>query len=465
MSLDPLLLAFKDRLKDAAFPCLIRIAGSNEEVLSASSLWISALNKRHQMRAQGMRPGDLWLQTEGGLDGWINFFACLLGGFLFCPKIMPSFETADSVRHRAFFSEQTAGLILHRDIHLSKTLLGEPGFAVLLHTSGTSTGQPRTIRLESSMILHQLDTHSQILGIEAESNRLLILPWFHSFGLILDGLLGLYSRQYLYCLPEMPMHPRRLMDALQLLHIDWLAAVPRTLQLLQTYIESHPQYASQLRSLKIHSGGAFMAQEQRLHFGKIFASFWWGYGLTECGPGVLLNGRPVGCEVKAMPSLVDGSTELWVRSPSLGHWQGREQELKDSWYPSGDLVRVAADNEYEVLGRKHDSFKTSSGLWIHLRELERNMEQSFKLAGVHISLQENGSFFLLRILLLAQNRQAEPDLKTRILHKLSHILPLPIKIFASRADPEVWDALAIIPQKSLNEALGWLPHNHFVRLE
>jgi len=456
MTSESLLEAFQQRLKGAAFPCLVQVHRGEETILSASALWISALKKKHALRAAGMRPGDIWLQEKGGTDAWIHFFACLQGGFIFCPLALHDSGHAPLVSRKVWSDQGST------EVRLSSELAGEPGFALLLHTSGTSSGRPRCVRLESAGILHQLQKHQDALQIPAESNRWLNLPWFHSFGFILDGLLGLYAGQYLYMFQEPALHPRLVLDTIQRYEINWLAAVPRSLQLILQYSERHPTALSILQNLHVHSGGAWLDEDRRRDLSQCLRAFYWGYGLTECGPGVLLNGHPIGCEVKLKPSEKIQQHELWVRGPSIGRWASDTRDFVDGWLATGDLAVETAPHTFDVIGRAHDCFKTSAGVWIHLREIELMIAGTMSLLGVHISLQSDASHFVVR--LLAAHDAAALD-RQALNNRLQKILPLPVKLWISQASDPMLQNLLQIPQKSLGEALGRLPLDHFMICE
>lgn len=451
-----LLEVFQSRLKEAAFPCLIQHSYQEETILSAASLWSSALTRRHFMRAQGMKPGDIWVQEKGGLDAWIHFFACLQGGFIYCPLSLRDPGQTPSVT-RGLWKEDSEGRLVRSEVQLAPELAGALSFALLLHTSGTTRGQPRCVRLESEGILHQLRTHAAVMGIEAETNRWLNLPWFHSFGLILDGLLGLYAGQYLYMFTDPVLHPRAMFSILDKHEIQWLAAVPRSLQLLLQYAESHPEVLPVLKKLHVHSGGAYLTEAKRQQLTEVLASFHWGYGLTECGPGVLMNGRPVGCEVRIMPHPSQGWQELWVRGSSIGQWSGQAACSVEGWIPTGDLAFEDASGAFDVIGRTQECFKNSAGQWIHLREIEQTLEQTLPLMGVHVSLQGDASQFIARIV----TNDSSSALHERLLQKLEKLLPLPVQLWISQPSEALLQSLQNIPQKSLNEAIGRLPPEAF----
>jgi long-subunit acyl-CoA synthetase (AMP-forming) len=97
-----------------------------------------------------------------------------------------------------------------------------------------------------------------------------------------------------------------------------------------------------------------------------------GYGLTECGPGVLLDGAPVGCEV----SIDKGSGELLVRSAFVGLFHGRNERLDASgWLQTRDIVEQHTAGRITVLGRIDNAWKDTSGNWVTARDIEAWAEQ------------------------------------------------------------------------------------------
>jgi long-subunit acyl-CoA synthetase (AMP-forming) len=111
-----------------------------------------------------------------------------------------------------------------------------------------------------------------------------------------------------------------------------------------------------------------------------------GYGLTECGPGVLLDGRPVGCEVR----IDEGSGELLVRSQFLGLFRGREQRLDEfGWLKTQDIVECEGTGRVAVLGRIDSAWKDPAGKWVTLRDIEAWAED--KCAAEVVGISGNGA--------------------------------------------------------------------------
>ncbi len=476
---------FKARLKGQGSPCLMmwdkESSGPQksgpidlrEDILSASALWNRSLEKRHLLRRMGLRPGDIWLDKGRGSQQLINFLACLSGDFIFCPHRLPEAQ-GDSLQKvqvawdaaEANAQGSTPGSIEREKIQISSRLLTDQEFAVFLHTSGTSRGTVRTVKLTASMIRHQLKEHSSIFGLKADTNRLVFLPGFHSFGLILDRLLGLYAGQNLIFYPDQFFHPRLLLSLVRDFQIDWIALVPRTLQLLDQYLKRSPCDPSLLGQLHIHSGGAYLDPAQRTLWHKRLGSFWWGYGLTECGPGVMINGRPIGCSVRLVPvkesSLQERVCEIWVKSPSMGSWQDERkgvesnlhEDLRDKgYYPTGDLGWQTDDGLIEVIGRRGESFKSTTGQWTHLREVESHLVKDLGLEAAHLCLGSSGKGFQLRILVNEDVAGRLQQVSTAIKNRLRSWLPLPCEVIVFKSSPELFQKIGNIPRKSLSEAL------------
>jgi len=101
------------------------------------------------------------------------------------------------------------------------------------------------------------------------------------------------------------------------------------LELLCDAATRRTEIAVKIKPLCIHVGGAPLSSELLKSAQSLVRSVVIGYGLTEAGPGVLLNGRSVcGAKFKFRP-LPDSPDlfELLIDSPCIGIFPGKSEKL------------------------------------------------------------------------------------------------------------------------------------------
>ncbi len=336
------------------------VSGDLEAVLSGPNLWVLGLERLRELREQGLRPGDFVHAAPEGQEFLVHLIAAAIGGFVLIPDSEESHHriVANPLRQRFFRKDIVLGLL----------------------TSGTS-GPAKRVFYSSDGILWQLKNHAAWFGHGSGPTRLCLLPWTHSFGLVLDLLLGLFEGSTLLCPAEARFKQSRswLMAVLRQHSIDLIAAVPRQLEFLLF------EEALSLPPKTLYTGGAAVSPDLRRR-----AEAWIGergrlvegYGLTEAGPGVALNGWPLGCEVRV------GDQEIQVRSP---YW-GLDEALEAStdWVATGDLGTIDSKGQLQVVGRKSRRVKASTGEWLSLDEVEEALLATAPLRAAHIAFDSEG---------------------------------------------------------------------------
>jgi long-chain acyl-CoA synthetase len=120
------------------------------------------------------------------------------------------------------------------------------------------------------------------------------------------------------------------------------------------------------------SGGAPLNYDVGLFFTALGVPLFQGYGMTECGPVISVNGpgqvklhtvgRPIaGIEVKIAE---DG--EILVRGASVmrGYWRddaATREALRDGWLHTGDIGVIDDDGFLQITDRKKDLIVNSGG--------------------------------------------------------------------------------------------------------
>jgi long-subunit acyl-CoA synthetase (AMP-forming) len=314
------------------------------EVLSGLALWRMAHDRRHQLRAEGFKKGDLYFcQRPNGFEFLVDFMACIVGQYRFfpCQTLTPE-------------EKQKA-----QDL-----VLMNPEISVFLVTGGTV--RRKIIGLTENNIIHQIESHSKILELKSEETRLCLLPWSHSFGLVLDLLTGIYHQQTMIIARN--SSAQEILKSLQNFDVQHMACVPRHLEAIKQKVT-----LENLKNVQIHFGGASLSEETLAWCHSRFKSVQTGYGLTEAGPGVLMNGVPVGCEVILKPSPFENLQEIWVRPQFPSFWTEKEID-SDGFFNTFDLARTK-DNLIFIEGRNSDFFKTANGQWTSRKALNLEVKK------------------------------------------------------------------------------------------
>lgn len=352
---------FKKILCDTKHPVMAWCdqSGAIVETLSGPNIWTLSYERFTELKKQGARPGDRLFSQAGGKRFVIDLFASLIGHFVFVP--------CDTDR-RDFVS------------YKDRELLYQCGVALELKTSGT-TGSPKTCYYTRQGLLLQLQSHAEYFNYPAESERLCILPWGHAFGLVLDLMLGLFSKSVMFCpLNEKFRGSRKwIVNMLNSHEIDHVALVPRQLELMLLDKRLYPR-APKL----IYVGGAKLSPslltrtKNWLGFSKIVE----GYGLTEAGPGVLLNGQPVGCETKIQEGVLFVKSKSWCLDENFNE--------PDEWMPTNDFCHLTEERLIRVLCRSSQRIKSTAGLWVNLALIEEHIAKFLDARSVSIKPQAEG---------------------------------------------------------------------------
>ncbi|MBC7386950.1 MAG: AMP-binding protein [Cryobacterium sp.] len=409
----------KGLLRGNAYPVLRWNEDGEETILSAAALWNLALERRHQWRRLGFRAGDFVRSEARGIEFVIDLVACGIGHHILWPRPMELLDQGsvhmigDSGAKPSVFlpaSQSRAWEARTGQPISSPNVKGELANPILLlQTSGTSGHGPKSVVLSAEAILYQIDSHLEVLRPASESTRLCILPWHHAFGLVLDLLLGLFAKQDLviYGTLRKPPSFARVRETIQRDRPEWLALVPRQLD----FLLSRP--LSEYQALNIHVGGGLVGEKTLEHARGHFRNLIEGYGMTECGPGILLDGR-------VLPGTVirtNADSELEVHSPSIGFWDERAHQLtSDHFLKTGDLCEIeSVSGEIRILGRTGNRLKLRDGTWTARELVESEIERGFGIQHAIIVHKSEGA----EVLLLTDGPLREPqEIKMRIVEFL-----------------------------------------------
>jgi long-chain acyl-CoA synthetase len=283
----------------------------------------------------------------------------------------------------------------------------------ILFTSGT-TGEPKGIVLTHGNVLASVapieEGAQPYLRYERWVHPLRFLhtlPLSHVFGQTMGlWVPPIFGAEVHF---ESRLIAAQMIETIRCERISVLAAVPRTMALLQSHLEAtHPGLAGQLaeaqgirawrrwwRFRRIHalfgykfwaliSGGGALSASLEEFWNALGFAVVQGYGMTETSALVTLNhpfhvargsiGKPLpGREVKLGE---DG--EVLVRGPMIATavWsKGALRHRAGEWLATGDLAARQPSGDLHFLGRKSEVIVTAAGLNVHPEDLEEAIEQ------------------------------------------------------------------------------------------
>lgn len=449
----------RERLRGRPYPILAERDASGLRLLPGAALWALAMEQTHSWRRAGLAQGDILVDSPKGIDGAVRIVAALAGGYVYWPVPAARLEALSGQPAGTTRAPGTHGRRLWRLSPRSPacpTALDSPPAldalgdlpaesALLLETSGTSSGCPALVALSAAALLHQLTGHARALDLREGEVRACILPWWHAFGLVLDLLLGLWAGQAIWIDPEAARQPRALLALCTDEGVEHLASVPRVVQLLLCAVADGPA----LPKLRVHSGGARTSDVLARRARKKLGGWRDGYGLTECGPGVLLDGYPVDCDVK----LDAPFGELHIRTPSLGHFTGLPERLDEAgWFRSLDLAHRAPGGRIEILGRSGAGWKDTGGCWVTAVDVERWLGLQCDLQEFGIARRATGEL-RLAVALEALTADSISSLELNLSSSFSRRFGVAAELRACLWTKSARDRILRVPAKSPGEAL------------
>jgi long-chain-fatty-acid--[acyl-carrier-protein] ligase len=169
--------------------------------------------------------------------------------------------------------------------YLIKKLTAKRTEAVVVSTSGTET-MPKCVPLSHENILFDLRACLNALELYEDDRLLSMLPPFHSFGLVITGLLPLLSGLRVHYFPN-TTDSNGMARAVAHWKISLICSSPTLIKNMLLLSKS-----SQLSSLRMVISGGAKPREgffALLHQLAPQAQFIEGYGAAECGPVICIN--------------------------------------------------------------------------------------------------------------------------------------------------------------------------------
>ncbi len=436
------------RLRNEALPALV----TTDTITPASSLWTGSRLWIRAFRSTDLRPGDRLVLALPPSTAFVQVLVAALWEGFTVALARPTDDLSslvDTLDVRAAVAPEPAphtwmsgecdGPQSTPEAVRSPNTAPTPDVRFLVRTSGTTT-HARWVALSDRNVLSVLASHLPHFSLR-DARVLSVLPWTHTFGLVLDLFPALLSGAELIRDPEGGRSPQsliRLHDAWDATH---LSTVPLTIQQLL----DHPEGEAVLQRLDGGVvGGAPISGPLADRLSQ--TSLRVGYGLTEAAPGVALGprgewaphylGRPVGCSVEIAE---DG--ELLFEGPNarVGIWRDGGLDRADSDRPvhTGDLVERRGDDLF-FRGRTDDAFKLSNGRLVQAGALEAELKTRFPEFHDALVFTPNGSDVAVAV--CPNDPEAAPpstEAVREVLGSLENRLA-----WTTSVEPEAWSTLS-----------------------
>lgn len=386
--------------------------------IPAASLWVGVRLWTDFLRTHALVPGDrVVLATEPSIGSLAFLLAAIWEGLTVAialpyrgsPELLDIFDARLGLGLCGLDADDPGCPVATADWK-PRVALGDPSpdARFITRTSGTS-GSPTWVALSDDNLWSVLDAHQPHLSREGDV-VLSVLPWHHSFGLILDLLPALLNANIILREHSGGRDPESIIAAAQQWGGNYCSMVPLQAQ----RIADTPGGLDMLRALRAGVVGGAPASAQ-LAAKLASTNLRVGYGQTEASPGITLGepgvwipnalGSPRGCTLRTDPE-----GHLLVRGPNvaMGVWEhGRIRRLdSDRWLDTGDIVRPKGD-QLIYLGRADNNFKLSNGRMIDAAQLEHDLREAFPQAADALVFSPDGQH--LRVCLITDTAAFAPD--------------------------------------------------------
>ena len=363
--------------------------GSSQHQLSYEALWQQLPVLATQLQQAGI--ARLALQLDNGLPWALIDLACAMAGIVVIP--VPHFFSPqqqawllESSGADALISPSHPGWLASEPVSLSFGMLPlwrrtpaqlpplPAGTAKITYTSG-STGQPKGVCLSLEQMMAVCGSLAARVAPARVEKHLTLLP----LTTLLENLTGLYVPLLTGACSQIPslrergfsgsskLDPATLAQALQRWPSHSLVLVPELLRLLLALCSANPTLAKSLTALRfVAVGGGKVSPELISQARQLGLPVYEGYGLSECGSVVALNGPEgdlIGSVGKPLPHCrvsiaTDG--EILVEGASMLGYLGTN-EPTPSQIATGDLGHLDAEGYLHITGRKKNLQITAFG--------------------------------------------------------------------------------------------------------
>lgn len=369
------------------------LLGSQSE-LDYQSLWQQIQQLAGVLQGAGIR--RLALQLDNGLPWALIDLACTWAGIVVIPVphfFSPAQQTwllessgADALvgpEHQGWQAASPLVLMAGRPDEQAVPLwrriparLPElpAGTAKITYTSGT-TGQPKGVCLSLAQMMAVCSSLAERVAPAKVEKHLTLLP----LTTLLENLTGLYVPLLTGACSRIPslaelgfagsskLDPATLAQALLRWPTHSLVLVPELLRLLLALCSANPALAEQLAALRfVAVGGGKVSPELISRARKLGLPVYEGYGLSECGSVVALNGpdgHSLGSVGQPLPHCrvsIAADGEILVEGAAMLGYLGSDEAVP-ALVATGDLGHLDAEGYLHITGRKKNVQITAFG--------------------------------------------------------------------------------------------------------
>ena len=355
---------YRDILKENSEPVLIDLVNGEENILSAANIYTSVLSRIKDLKRKGFGTHDILLSEPTNFSAFIDFMACTYLGASYFPV---NKLTKEKVLNQEFFECEIRKMdhdtFLKGDLSWQKS---EKHYPLLIATSGTK--KQKVVSYHEEGLLYQLEEHAKIFEKYPHEHKLSMLPKFHCFGFVLDLLLGIYMKKYITFI-DPNKNFKNIIQVIKEYEIDFISLVPKQVDLLMDIIDKSSNNKNILSDINLFYGGAPLSKYQLDNTSKVFKNIIEGYGLSEAGPGVMIEGKPLrGINLKIENNL------LQIYSPSVADFA--DKEFLAPFISTKDYFQIK-DGRYYFQGRSGELIKNSKGVFEHLSEVQTKIYKKF----------------------------------------------------------------------------------------
>ncbi len=353
-------------------------------------------------------------------------------------------------------------IIQNGDEKVTPSTTTEKDIVTIIYTSG-STGYPKGVMLTHSNLTSQIRATKQLFPLSEKDVALSFLPLAHVF----ERMVMSY-----YLSQGIPIyfndHMDRLKDHLSVVRPTLMTTVPRFLEKIYkksftaldkqssikrfigsfalksasknqnplshfifdkiVYKKIRQKFGGNLRMLI--SGGAALSADIEKFFNNVGLQIYQGYGLTESSPVVSANyprhNKPGTCGLP-FPDVhvkTEKDNELLVKGPNIMHGYYKNEKatkdtIKNGWLKTGDLATIDKDGYIKLIGRKKESFKTSTGKYVVPVPIEQLLQKS-KYVDYCLVIAE-GKPYVSCLLFINEEYHDEENLKPKIKEYIKQI--------------------------------------------
>lgn len=360
-----------------------------EHRISYQQLWLQVSALADRLQQAGI--ARLALQLDNGLPWALIDLACAKAGIVVIP--IPHFFSPEQ---QAWLLESSGADALigphHPGWQASEPLqlaVGElplwrrtpaslpplpAGTAKITYTSG-STGQPKGVCLSLDHMMAVCASLAERVAPANVEKHLTLLP----LTTLLENLTGLYVPLLTGACSRIPslgelgfagsskLDPATLAQALLRWPTHSLVLVPELLRLLLALCSANPALAEQLAGLRfVAVGGGKVSPELISRARKLGLPVYEGYGLSECGSVVALNGpdgHSLGSVGQPLPHCrvsIAADGEILVEGAAMLGYLGSDEPVPEL-VATGDLGHLDDEGYLHITGRKKNVQITAFG--------------------------------------------------------------------------------------------------------